>query len=121
MLMMGLLRELMEHVGDSKIIVYVSLAAILITVIIHFIFRKYSKYIKYLPGLIMIVTGIIRLFTTFDVILEPEGLENLMFFITFVVSGFVGIFAALILGVYEKPIKKRRKKDKKVVEAEEKA
>lgn len=119
--MIGLLKELMGHVGDSKVIVYVSLAAILITVIIHFIFRKYSKYIKYLPGLIMIVTGIIRLFTTFDLILEAEGLENLMFFTTFVVSGFIGIFAALILGVYEKPVKKKKKKTVKVVETEEKA
>lgn len=116
--MMSLLKELLEYASDSMIIFYASLAAILLTIIIHFLFRKYSRFPKYIPGLIMIVIGISSLFTVLDSIVEAESLDQLMNFIIFLVGGFVGVFSALILGVYDKPRKRRRKKP---VQKEQKA
>ena len=54
--------------------------------------------------------GLYSFYTVLDSILEIESFGELMFAITFIVSGFVGIFSALILGVYDKPRKKRKKR-----------
>lgn len=119
--MMSLVKELLEYVGDSTMIIYVSLAAMALTVITHFIFRKYSRFIKYLPGILILLMGIYSLYTVLDSILETESFGELMFSITFVVSGFVGIFSALILGVYHKPKKTRKKKNPQSEQKEQKA
>lgn len=116
--MKDLLDELLTYVSDSMIILYVSLGVILLTIVTHFIFKKYSRYIKYIPGTIIILIGIFNLFGVLDSLVENESLNALMTFVIFVVSGFVGIFTGLILGVYEKPMKKI-KKDKKEEEVEE--
>lgn len=118
--MMSLLKELLGYASDSTIIIYASLAAILLTIIIHLLFRKYSRFLKYIPGTIMLIIGIFSLYKVLDSLVEAESLDELMNFISFVVSGLVGIFSALILGVYDKPRKKRRKK-KKIEEKEQKA
>lgn len=119
--MMSLLKELLGYASDSTIIIYASLAAILLTIIIHFLFRKYSRFLKYIPGTIMLIIGVFSLYKVLDSLVEAESLDELMNFITFVVSGFVGIFSALILGVYDKPRKRKKRKKKKIEEKEQKA
>lgn len=108
--MIDLLDELLEHLSDSVIILYVSLAAVILTVITHFIFRRHNRFIKYLPGIFIMIFGIYNLYTILDSLVENESLTELMSFITYVVSGFVGIFIALILGIYEKPRKRKKRK-----------
>lgn len=117
--MINFLDELIGYASDSVVILYVSLVAIILTVITHFIFRRHNRFIKYLPGIFIITLGIYNLYTVLDSLVENESLSELMSFVIYIVSGFVGIFIALILGIYEKPRKRRKKKEKKEVKKEQ--
>lgn len=116
--MMGFLKEIFGYASDSTIIIYGSLGVILVTVAAHFILKKYSRFIKYIPGTMILLIGLINLYRILDSLVETESLDELMTVIILIVSGFVGIFAALILGVYDKPKKKIRKKKKQREEKE---
>lgn len=122
--MLELLEELLLYIDDSIVIIYMSIAAAVITVVTHFVFRKLNRFIKYLPGVILIIIGVYYLYTALGGLVENESLPKIMSFVTFVISGFVGILSALILGIYYKPIKKKSKKkckESKTVNAEQKA
>lgn len=108
--MIDLLEELLVYASDSAIILYMVLAIIVLTVISHFLFRKRNRFIKYLPGIVILLYGLYKLYSVLDSLVDFESLDILMSFVTYTVSGFVGIFFALILGIYEKPRKKRKKK-----------
>lgn len=116
--MIDLLEELLSYASDSLIILYMVLAVIILTIITHFIFRKRNRLIKYLPGIFVLLYGIFNLYTVLDSLVEHESLDVLMSFVIYGVSGSVGIFSALILGIYEKP-RKTKKKKKEVKEKNE--
>lgn len=112
--MFELLNELLLYKDDSMVMIYMSLAAIVLTSITHFIFRKHNRFMKYLPGIILTGIGIYYLYSVLGNLVDTESLAEIMSFVTFVVSGFIGILVALILGIYEKPRKDKSKKKSKI-------
>lgn len=112
--MFELLNELLLYKDDSIVMIYMSVAAMILTTITHFIFRKQNRFMKYLPGIILIGIGIYYLYSVLGSLVDIESLAEIMSFVTFVVSGFIGILIALMLGIYEKPRKDKSKKKSKV-------
>lgn len=100
--------EVFKYLGNGKIVIYVSLACIAITAVINMIFRN-IRFIKYIPGFLFIIVGSFNLFLAFNTFGEPESLNNLSLSVVLLVGGLVGILSALIIGVYKKPIKSKKK------------
>lgn len=105
----SILVELGSYFKDSNILIYVSLALMAITLLTHFIFKK-IRVIKYLPGLIVVIIGIYNFYEVMNNITAMSSLPNLLLFIVGVVSGLVGLLFALIIGIFVKPVKKRKKR-----------
>lgn len=104
-----ILEELLEYFGNAKMIIYVSLALMAITLITHLLFKK-IRIIKYLPGLIVVGIGAYNFYEVKDLLTAETSLSNLLLFVIGVTAGLVAMLFALILGVLSKPVKIRRKK-----------
>lgn len=103
--------ELMEYTGNTKIMIYVTLSSIIFTIIFYLIFKEY-RFVKYLPGLVIVLGAIYNLIIIFDSITEKSSINNLEIFLILAVAGFSSLFFALIIGIYTKPRKIKRKKKK---------
>ncbi|MDY0235147.1 MAG: hypothetical protein RBR71_03930 [Gudongella sp.] len=110
----SILDELGGYFSDSNLLIYVSMAVMAITLITHLIFRK-IRPIKYLPGLIVLLIGIFNFYEVMYNITAESSLPNLLLFIVGVVSGLMGMFFALIIGIIVKPVKRNRRTTKKPV------
>ena len=104
-----ILAELGGYYDDSRMIIYVTAAVMGITLLTHLIFRK-IRIMKYLPGLIVLGIGLFNLYTVKDTLTADESLVNLLLFIIGTVAGLVGMLFALIIGIYSKPVKRKRRK-----------
>ncbi|WP_422485286.1 hypothetical protein [Gudongella sp. DL1XJH-153] len=107
-----ILAELAGYYDDSRMIIYITLAVIAITLLTHLIFKK-VKIMKYLPGLIVLGIGLFNLYSVKDNLTSDESLINLLLFIIGTVAGLVGMLFALIVGIYSKPVKKKKRKTAK--------
>ena len=90
-------------------IIYVTAAVIGITLLTHLIFRK-IRIMKYLPGLIVLGIGLFNIYSIKDNLTADESLVNLLLFIIGTVAGLVGMLFALIIGIYSKPVKRKKRK-----------
>ncbi len=106
-----ILAEMGGYYDDSRMIIYVTLAVMGITLLTHLIFKK-IRIMKYLPGLIVLGIGLFNLYSVKDTITADASLVNLLLFIIGTVAGLVGILFALIIGIYVKPVKRKRRKTK---------
>lgn len=104
------LKELTVHLEYGKILIYISLAGIVFTYIMHLLFRKYGL-VKYIPGLLLVSFGLYSLFNIDTSIVNVEGVNDLLMFVLGVGSGTIALLFGLILGIYNK--EKKPKKDKK--------
>ena len=104
-----ILAELGGYYDDSRMIIYVTVAVIGITLLTHLIFRK-VRIMKYLPGLIVLGLGLFNIYSVKDNLTADESLVNLLLFIIGTVAGLVGMLFALIIGIYSKPVKRKRRK-----------
>ena len=107
-----ILAELAGYYDDSRMIIVVTLAVIAITLLTHLIFRKIS-IMKYMPGLIVLGIGLFNLYSVKDTLTSDGSLINLRLFIIGSVAGLVGMLFALIIGIYSKPVKKKKRKTAK--------
>ena len=105
------MEELTQHLEYTKLLAYISLGIMVIIYIVQRFFRKY-KWAKYLPGLILILFGFYSLLTIEKDSFQSEGIGNLVSFLVSTGSGVIGLFFALILGVYNKEKKTKKGKDK---------
>lgn len=101
--------ELMEYMDLAKIMLYVTLGGIVITLIFHLILKDY-RFVKYLPGALIVLAGLYNLLTIFNDLTEKSSIKNLELFLILEVAGFSSLFFALIIGIYTKPRKIKRKK-----------
>ena len=104
-----ILAELGGYYDDSSMIIYVTAAVIGITLLTHLIFRK-IRIMKYLPGLIVLGIGLFNIYSIKDNLTADESLVNLLLFIIGTVAGLVGMLFALIIGIYSKPVKRKKRK-----------
>ena len=102
------MEEFLTHLDNGKALIYVSLAAVVITLITHFIFKG-IKFIKYIPGLIFIMVGFYSLYQMNGDFTSSDSISNLTLFLICFVGGSIGLLVGLIIGIYKKP---RRLKDK---------
>jgi len=105
------MEELLRHLDNGKTLGYISLAAITITIIAHLIFKQY-RYVKYLPGFIIIGIGLSSLYKVMNDLTATKSIDSLVIFLMGFLGGFVALCTALIIGIYEKPrrIKKKEKR-----------
>lgn len=98
------MEELLKHLDNGKALGFVSLAAIIITIIAHLFFKKY-RYIKYLPGIIITGIGLYSLYKVMNDLTANKSINSLLMFLMGFLGGFVALSTALIIGIYEKPRK----------------
>jgi hypothetical protein len=96
--------DLIVHLEFAKVLGLVALIAILITVLVYYIFRKQRKYrlLKYIPGLILILIGIYNLI---NLGIDLPGINEFNKVLVIVISGVGGVIAlstGLIIGIINK-------------------
>ncbi|WP_425539616.1 hypothetical protein [Microaceticoccus formicicus] len=99
--MRSILNLVLDHQSKTTIFPLASLFAILGVYLIYWISNR-NKYIKYVPGLILISIGIYNLVEGLPKITDETGLNMILRFGIFFVSGFVALCYALILGIINK-------------------
>ena len=104
------MHELLTHLEYSKTLFYIVIGTIILTYIIHFFFKEY-RYPKYLPGFLLIIIGGFTLFSTEYGGRDIISIDSIFMGIVALGSGVVGLFFALILGVYNKERKEKRIKE----------
>lgn len=107
------LREMLSYMGYGKSLTYISIAAMVVTYICHKIFKK-QRWVKYLPGFIMVVFGLYSL-TKVDVSVTNFLKDNsLTSFITGIAGGLSTLLFGLILGVFNKQKKVGKPKEREI-------
>ena len=106
------LEELTVYMDNTKPMIMVALGAIVVTLVTHLIFRRY-RIVKYLPGLIIIMGGFYNLYNVMDKLTASSSINDLTMFVILAVAGFISLFSALIIGIYDKPVKIKKKKREK--------
>lgn len=99
--MRSILNLVLDYQSRTTIIPLSAFLAIVGTGLIFWISNK-NKYIKYVPGLILVFIGIYNLVEGFPRMTDDEGLNMVLRFGIFFVAGFVSLCFALILGIIEK-------------------
>lgn len=103
------MEAIIQHLEYGKILIYFSLAAIILTYITHLVFKKY-KFAKYIPGFMSMLIGLYYLYNVGTDFTSSESLNSILFFMVGFATGIVGMLSALIIGVFNKE-KKVKKKD----------
>ncbi len=97
----GAVLELFEgHTQYMMLAIYIMIGAIALTFIINFISGRLS-FLKYIPGLILILVGIFSLFSVINALFDPKSLDNIIIFVIAVGSGLVSVTFAAILGTFK--------------------
>lgn len=99
--MRSILNLVMDHQSKTTIFPLASLFAILGVYLIYWISNR-NKYIKYVPGFILVFIGVYNLVEGLPKITDETGLNMILRFGIFFVSGFVALCYALILGIINK-------------------
>ena len=84
-----------EYMGVALVMIGV---AVFVTLVLNFVARK-LKFVKYLPGIVLIFVGLFSIFSVIDNLFDPVSLNNIFIFITCVAAGLVSILFALIIGI----------------------
>ncbi len=103
------MKEFVVYMDNTKIMLYVTLGAMIITIIFHLIFKEY-RFVKYLPGSIIVLAATYNLLSIFDNITEKYSIKYLEMSLILGIAGFSSLLFALIIGIYIKPRRKRKEK-----------
>ena len=105
------LEEIIGYMEYVKLLTWVFLGAIVVTYLFHRLIKG-QRWIKYMPGLALLIYGLFSL-TQIDISSNNflEG-NSLVGFITGIAGGLATLLFALILGVFNKPKKVKKKKKK---------
>lgn len=110
------LNEMLDYMGYGKSLVFIFLGAMVVTYLFHRFFKG-QRWVKYVPGLAMLIFGLYSL-TRIDIassnFIQDDSITS---FVTGVAGGLATLLFGLILGVFNKP--KKVKKKRRKVEAED--
>ncbi|WP_353096469.1 hypothetical protein [Tissierella praeacuta] len=95
------MKELIVHLEFAKILGVFILGAIIITSVTYLIFRK-NRFIKYIPGFILMIIGIYNLFYIGKDSFTLDGVNRLFIIMITMVAGFVGVSTGLVIGIFKK-------------------
>lgn len=100
----GLLEGLKIHMEFSKILLIVSFIAALITIMVYYLFRKERKYrlVKYIPGLILFLIGLVSFFSLGMSLPGVEEFNKVLIIVMTLVAGFIAMSTGLIIGIIKK-------------------
>ena len=105
------LEEVLDYMGYGKLLIYAFIGGLVLTFLLYLFVRE-QRWIKYVPGLLMLIYGLFslnRIDLSVNNFLEDNSLIG---FIIGMAGGFATLLFGLILGVYNKPRKKKRTKSK---------
>lgn len=74
---------------------------------------KRLKFVKYLPGLILLFAGIFTLILVLNVLFERSSLTNILIALIAITSGVCSLLFALCLGIYNKDRYPKREIERK--------
>lgn len=103
--------ELKLHLDNGRLLIYISIITMIATIVTHLIFKKY-RFMKYVPGFILLIIGVYNLYMVSSELTSSESIKNILLFVIYFIAGFVGLFSGLIIGIYNKPRKSKVKKEK---------
>lgn len=98
------MENLKGHLEFGKILAMVCFIAILITVLIYFVFKKDSKYrlVKYIPGAILVGIGAFNLFNLGIDLPGISEFNKVLIIVISMVAGFISLSTGLIIGIINK-------------------
>lgn len=101
--------EMSDYMVYGKILMLIFLGTIIVTYIIHKLLIE-QRWAKYIPGFLMLIFGLFSL-TRIDISSNDFLNDNsLIGFIIGMAGGLATLLFGLILGVYNKPKKKKKPK-----------
>ena len=86
------------HTTYMVIGLYVIIGAIVITLVLHLISGR-LRFIKYLPGLVLLFIGVFTLFTVINALFDPESIKAIVIAVLGISSGIISLLFAIILGI----------------------
>lgn len=95
------MKELIVHLEFAKILGTFIFGSIIITSVTYLIFKK-NRFIKYIPGLILMIVGIYNVFYIGKDSFTLDGVNRLLLITITMVAGFIGISTGLIIGIFKK-------------------
>ncbi len=95
------MKEFLEYFEYARAYIFIALGIMIVTLILHLLFKKH-KYVKYIPGIVLLPIGLYGLFGIASAEDLIKGISKFMIFIIGVGGGFVGLLTALMLGGYSK-------------------
>ena len=111
------LEEIFGYMEYGKLLAIVFIGAIVVTYIFHKLIKG-QRWVKYTPGLLLLIFGLYslnKIDMSSNSFLEDNSLVG---FITGIAGGFATMLFGLILGVFNKPKKLRKKRNIKENEEE---
>lgn len=107
--MRTILNFIIDYQGDLFMTFLIGLFAIIGTFLVFWITNR-NRFMKYLPGVIMVFAALYKVYTAWLRITGPEGIGDLSLAIKLGVAGLVSFCYALILGIDIKYRSASRKK-----------
>ncbi|WP_313757364.1 hypothetical protein [Tissierella sp.] len=95
------MNEFIVHLEFAKILGIFIFSAIIITSVMYFIFKK-NRFIKYIPGFVLMIIGIYNLFYIGNDSSNLDRVNRLLIIMVTMVSGFIGLSTGLIIGILKK-------------------
>lgn len=100
-----MLNKIVESVnGNTQYIMFViiaSIVGIVLTFLINMTSRK-LKFIKYIPGLLLIFIGMFSLIIVLNSLFDRESLNNIIISLIALTSGACSLIFGLCIGIYNK-------------------
>ncbi|WBW49240.1 cytochrome C biosynthesis protein [Peptoniphilus equinus] len=99
------MNRIVDIVGNNTEYMALSLFAILIAIIVTLILATISKqlkFVKYIPGIVLIFIGVFVLFSVIGDLFNPAHVNSIAIFMIGCASGVVSLLVALIVGIIQK-------------------
>lgn len=97
--------KLLLALGDHYEFIVICIITILIGLLVTFmmsVFAKNLRFLKYLPGLILILIGVVSLLAVLNNLFASSSLNNILVAVICLTSGVCSLLFALIVGIVTK-------------------
>ncbi|MDO5037969.1 MAG: hypothetical protein Q4E37_06695 [Tissierellia bacterium] len=113
-----MLNQIIESMEGNTEFIAILLIASVVAIVVTFVINlttKSFKFAKYIPGLLLVLAGVVTLITVLDSIFLRESLSQLFFCLVTITAGLCSLLTALAIGIYNKDrYGKPRVKDQRV-------
>lgn len=95
-------KEILNLFASHSSYIILTLGVMIVGVVLTFVVNFAAgelKFVKYIPGLILVFIGMFSLFLVINRLFETSSLDNLIVFVTGVSAGVVSLIFALMIGI----------------------